>query len=76
MLSPTRISPGLARPDRAGGEVDGVSCDAVGAFFEVDLTGDDKTGGNARVEGEASAHLLLVVRVQHIDSFRGSPVPP
>ena len=41
----------------------------MGTLLQVDLARDDKTGGNARVEGEASAYLLLVLEADGIDDL-------
>ena len=39
------------------------------AFFEVDVAGNDKTRGDARMEGEASAYPILVVEDDGIDGL-------
>ncbi|MGD0664007.1 MAG: hypothetical protein ABSD38_38725, partial [Syntrophorhabdales bacterium] len=58
--------PRLGDTREAGGEVDRVPCHADGTLLEVDLAGDDEAGGDARVEGEASADLLLVLKTDGI----------
>ena len=41
----------------------------MGAFFEVDVAGNDKACGDARMEGEASTYSILVLEANDIDSF-------
>ncbi len=41
----------------------------MSAFFEVDLAGDDETGGDARVKGKASAYLILVMETDGSDDL-------